>query len=287
MEIQKVKGLKVGIVSTIEHVTTLMNELKVHGHTAVPLPELGDRYKIPTSCDVIVCRVDGTSHRAVSMCLEEARRNIRPVIFRNGTTRIMEKIHAAASGTWVQDSILPWANTTMTKDIEDLEPEELAAMKEEEERVRESTTCADYIRQLIEKGGAFHEGLLSLEPVAAKEVLCSVKYSSRDRVKRTAVLHLVDSLKKVRPKVVADQVEGLLAEGVQSETIWWTSAKASGAVQGEIVLHAGWNAQQLNQYVNALDSRFESIHYAVNKSDLVKPPEEVFVEEPMVEVVVT
>lgn len=266
------RKLKVGLVSTMEHVATLTRELKEKGHVVMPLPELGDRYSIPPSCQVIVCRVQGTSHRAVDICLAEARKGNRPVIFRNGTTRIMQKIQEVVDGDWEQDQILPFMRREDEKDLEDLSTAEVEQFRIESERKRDSQVCREALLAVIAKGNVFMPALLTVDVEAARDVVCTVRYASRDRVKRVAFVDALTTLANLRSKMIEEQVRNLpeFDTSVELLPVWWMHGKEKGT---ELLAHGGMTDLQLDQFLGALNKKLKNIQYSTLEPEIHLEPE--------------
>lgn len=263
---ERKQSLRIGVVSTVEHIKTLQKLLKQKGHVVQPLPELGNKNTVPSTIDVLVCRVQGTSHRATSICFEEARKGTRPVIFRNGTTSTLIEIEKVVNGTWQPDA------RTLNELEVDTEQEESVNLPDSEPIDYPGETRR-LIQTLVEKGGIFSKALTMVaNQERARNVLCKVSYAERDRVKRVAVVTAWQSLAS-RLSWVDEQTDALAAEGQPSFTMY---RKQGDVVSSELVLtHEPMTDEQKGQYVSALNAQSKRWEYALTESELtvVKPIE--------------
>lgn len=85
------KQLHVGIVSKPSHAKAHAERLKKEGYSVELLG--GKPSRLPTRCDVIVCRVSSSSHAGFDLA-NAARKRGRVVIFEDGMTGIMQALEA-------------------------------------------------------------------------------------------------------------------------------------------------------------------------------------------------
>ena len=85
------KQLHVGIVSKPSHAKAHAERLKKEGYSVELLG--GKPSRLPTRCDVIVCRVSSSSHAGFDLA-NAARKRGRVVIFEDGMTGIMQSLNA-------------------------------------------------------------------------------------------------------------------------------------------------------------------------------------------------
>jgi len=115
---------RIGIISKPEHARGLCTAL---GNAKYRYTVLGGDpgLTIPDSCDVIVCRPKSAGHGPVWDALALARSDdTRPVIFENGTTRILEQLTQIKKGTFEQSvpqNLLPKRRKDKRTQIQALE----------------------------------------------------------------------------------------------------------------------------------------------------------------------
>lgn len=117
---------RIGIISKPEHARGLCTALGNAKYRYVVLG--GDPgLTIPDSCDVIVCRPKSAGHGPVGTALALARSDdMRPVIFENGTRRVLDQLTQIKKGTFQQSvpqHILPKrrkGKRTQAQALEDL-----------------------------------------------------------------------------------------------------------------------------------------------------------------------
>lgn len=93
---------RIGIISKPEHASALCKALS--NKTKYRYRVLGGDpgLVVPPSCDVIVCRPKSVGHEPMWTALSIARLGTVPVIFENGTTRILEQLRLIEKGLFKQ-----------------------------------------------------------------------------------------------------------------------------------------------------------------------------------------
>jgi hypothetical protein len=217
---QESRMLKVAIVSNVDHAKSVTRKLKELGHMGFNFPEVSG--PIPSSMDVIICRIKSTSHLAYNICNEEKRRGVRPVIFENGVSKAVQAIKDIASGSWVEPSLAP------DPDVEATPGEEGT---EQSDRQRRRTACRDAIVEIIDKGGLFSPILCHRSPSQARDALESVPWDRKHRVKRGAVYVAFNDLHSLKEGTIEAQYEALQADGkYHADQVWWAEEAAIGSL---------------------------------------------------------
>lgn len=252
-ETRKAKALKVAIASHWDHAKSLTRALKEAGHLGFVYTEAEN---IPPSMDVIICRWKSTSHNFYNICHAEAQLGRRPVIFRNGVKAAVERVQAVASGTWVQDSMLPsWASAAEDEEPE-ITPEQAAVRDEEIAKLARQSDMEKALSSVVEKGGLFSLSLLSLSGEKVRDVLSGVPYATPGRVKRNAVVESVRMLTKSRRAAVAARLQEQL-QNPESNSAWLYDA--NGEKTEQVLCHEPMSVDQMQ-------------HYAKGLTDTVKQP---------------
>lgn len=256
------KSLTIGIVSDKAHVQTLTGILKKRGHKVLYFSELGNKQRLSDNVDVIVCRVLGASHAATAICFEENRRGTRPVVFRNGTTSIVQQIELIEQGSWAPDwRLMNDGNPDQLQtDPEEQTPEQLAEIARQEQ----IALCRAGIHAMLDKGNIFCTALAQLNNLdRAKDVVCRVSYSTRDRVKRTGVIDAMRAFKQ-KASFISEQVAAVAAEG--GVFTYTMHARNGDDVEQETVLaKEELTNAQFEEFVKALDTTSKRTRYSVER----------------------
>jgi hypothetical protein len=215
---QESKMLKVAIVSKTDHAKSVTKRLKELGHMGFNFPDVSG--PIPSSMDVIICRVKSTSHGAYDIC-NEAKRQGRIVVFENGVSKTIEAVKAIADGTWVEPSLVP--------DTAAETPSEEAEVLSDKQRRRSASR--ESILEIIDKGGIFSPLLCRRSPSQARDALEGVPWSRKHGVKRSAVYAAFNELKKLKESTIEAQYEELRSEQSHHEgQLWWAEEAATGSI---------------------------------------------------------
>lgn len=266
---EKSVGLKVAIVSNMDHAKSVARALKDAGHTGFPFPKVKGR--IPPSMDVILCRDRSTSHGAFDICNEERRRGNRPVVIENGVRRAVDAINAIAAGTWEEPNLVAGS-------AGEEEPEQTESV-EDSSRQKRRDAASELIQTIVQKGGLFFPSLLHRTPSQARDALEAVPYPKKDRVVRTAVFRAFSDLAKEKETMVEAQFEAL-REDSPVQLLWWadrTEGLPEAKGQEVIIVRRELNGEQLTALAGALS--YEGRTYSLEEPEITVE-EEVVHDEP-------
>lgn len=257
-------GLKVAIVSNMDHAKSVARALREAGHTGFPFPTVKGR--IPPSMDVILCRDRSTSHGAFDICNEERRRGNRPVVIENGVRKAVDAINAIAAGTWEPPNLAP----DVTEEVPVSETEE------ENKKVVMRGAVAEDIRTIVRKGGVFFPALLDRTPSQARDALENVPYSKKLRVVRTAVFQALTRLRSAPkaarsmvPEVFSELIDALLVKELvgttefKCQSIWWLDLEGNSVGEEILLVRSELSDKQLHALCEALS--YEKKTYSVEE----------------------
>lgn len=257
----------VGIISKPEHCRALVQQLNEARYKVMPLG--GTPSHLPASIDAFICRTKSCSHRATDMALKEMRTGDRPVIFENGTKRVLQALADLKLGVFdpatfytnQAENELPTGFTVpppLTPAPNPQPPEEAPVVATPELEVPESPQTFAKLRDALEAAvaaGGFYT--FSLRRRTRNE--CKQVYKATGLVKDRALLErAIDYIHSLNKNSVPSELTQLRKKGYHVNKFWISHGRVVGILtpKGEPFSQAErWKvAEALGLFENNLDA---------------------------------
>jgi len=142
----------IGIISKPEHAKGLVKALAATTYNPTILGD--DPTSLPSSFDVIVVRVKSCSHGASRLASEELRQGTRPILFENGSDRVVESLKEIDAGTYTQAPVPTNLNVVES-------PQRANSATKTKTKTK---TVRDSLETVIEQGGFYFTKMRERSP---------------------------------------------------------------------------------------------------------------------------
>jgi hypothetical protein len=213
----------IGIISKPEHAKGLIKALAETDYKPTILG--GDPTTLPPSFNVIVCRYKSCSHGASWLASEELRAASRPVIFENGSERVLQCLKEIDAGTYTQapaPSNLGSVNTPPA-------PQPKASPKPKKVRV------IDALATVIEQGGFYFNKMRERSPSQCIDLMQGVG-SIKGRKAAAVTTEALELIEAASPTNVPSLLTQLRKSGKYAEQQLWTEASPRNVSRSLFIL---------------------------------------------------